>query len=297
MSACYPALRYRAPGKLVLVGDYAVLDGAPAIVTAVDRGVECRAIPGFGARTVECPGDPEFVAAALAAVHAPGGHYVFTDWNPASTSTKAGFGGSASATVAAVLAGRSATGQVSSAEELFAIAAKVHRMVQGSGSGIDVAAAAHGGTLRFEAGTVAPIAAVRPAVVWSGASAATHPRITAYHAWKDRAAFVHDSAAIVDGFGADPIAAMNEARELLAGMADRAGIAWATPALDRIALLAELHGGAAKPSGAGGGDCAVALFPDPARESAFLAACASEGFLPIPVAVASGARALAPEES
>nr|MBA3501924.1 hypothetical protein [Deltaproteobacteria bacterium] len=31
-----------APGKLILTGEYAVLDGAPAIVTAVDRRAVAR---------------------------------------------------------------------------------------------------------------------------------------------------------------------------------------------------------------------------------------------------------------
>ena len=30
-----------APGKLMIAGEYAVLDGAPAIALAVDRGVQC----------------------------------------------------------------------------------------------------------------------------------------------------------------------------------------------------------------------------------------------------------------
>jgi phosphomevalonate kinase len=34
-----------APGKLVLSGEYAVLDGAPAICVAVDRGIHDRDRP------------------------------------------------------------------------------------------------------------------------------------------------------------------------------------------------------------------------------------------------------------
>ena len=35
----------RAPGKLVALGEYAVLDGAPAVVLAVDRYVEAAVGP------------------------------------------------------------------------------------------------------------------------------------------------------------------------------------------------------------------------------------------------------------
>ena len=45
----------------------------------------------------------------------------------------------------------------------------------------------------------------------------------------------------------------------------------------------------AKPSGAGGGDVAVALFSDPDAETAFTAATAAAGFPVIPVNVVDGA--------
>ena len=51
MSSAEGALTVLAPGKLVLVGEYAVLDGAPAIVAAVDRGVRCVLSPGDAVET------------------------------------------------------------------------------------------------------------------------------------------------------------------------------------------------------------------------------------------------------
>ena len=57
-------MKARAPGKLVLSGAYAVLEGAPAIVTAVDRYV--TADPARRAELVT----PE-VSVALGAEHAP----------------------------------------------------------------------------------------------------------------------------------------------------------------------------------------------------------------------------------
>ena len=56
-----------APGKLVLLGEYAVLDGAPSIVAAVDRGVSCEA-SASPTLTIETPGgDDRFVRAAIEA--------------------------------------------------------------------------------------------------------------------------------------------------------------------------------------------------------------------------------------
>jgi hypothetical protein len=61
------ALRLCVPGKLVLLGEYAVLDGAPAVVLAVDRGVVVEGAPGGGGLHIETPdGDDRFVRPALA---------------------------------------------------------------------------------------------------------------------------------------------------------------------------------------------------------------------------------------
>ena len=62
-----------------------------------------------------------------------------------------------------------------------------------------------------------------------------------------------------------------------------------TAALETICDLAEAHGGGAKPSGAGGGDCAVALFPSTDAAAAFEAACIDAGFPVVPLGLSAGA--------
>jgi phosphomevalonate kinase len=275
------AERVLAPGKLVIAGEYAVVDGAPALVLAIDRGVLCDVLARSGPLDIETPdGDDRFVRPALEAQR---GRFRFGAWNPVDLPGKPGFGGSAAACVAAcVAAGRPA-----------ADAFGIHRSVQGSGSGVDVAAAVHGGMIRFQAGAVRPVPAVHPVVVYSGRSAKTGPRVQRYRAWADRAAFQRESAALVDAFHTDPVRMLAEAGTLLNKMAAAAGLAYRTPGLDRIAALARAHGGAAKPSGAGGGDCAVALFDEPDAGAAFAQACAAAGLPPIPVSPAPGAHRVA----
>ena len=57
-----PTVTVVSPGKLVLLGEYAVLDGAPSIVLAIDRGVSCQGWPGGDALHIETPtGDDRFV--------------------------------------------------------------------------------------------------------------------------------------------------------------------------------------------------------------------------------------------
>lgn len=272
--------RIFAPGKVLLLGEYAVLDGAPALVAAVHRGVVCS-VETAETVLIEAP-DTRFVGPALAG--APPGRYRFQAWNPAPIPGKAGFGSSAAATTAAVLAASAL-----SPEALFRRAADIHREVQGSGSGVDVAASVFGGALRFQNGQIERIQSPTPVVIWSGQSALTGPRVERYLAWRGRASFVQESISILDNWENDPILALAAGYEALCRMARSAGIDYLTPGLEAIAAIAKEHGGAAKPSGAGGGDVAIALFGAPEAQAAFSRAVEEQGFTVIPVALARGA--------
>ncbi|NOY28533.1 MAG: hypothetical protein GXP62_21970, partial [Oligoflexia bacterium] len=172
----------------------------------------------------------------------------------------------------------------------------IHRAVQGSGSGVDVAASVAGGTLRFQSGQTRPAQAPLPVVVYSGRSSRTGPRIQAYRAWAqaspDHAAFLRRSAMLVPALATDPVATAREGLRILVDMAAAARFAYLTPGLVRIIALAEALNGGAKPSGAGGGDIAVAWLPDPQAQADFIAACRAEDLPPIEVHAAPGARRL-----
>jgi len=279
-----------APGKLVLLGEYAVLDGAPSIVAAVDRGVCCEASPS-PELTIETPGgDDRFVRAAIeACLTTPLGHFRFLDHNPTAEPHKAGFGRSAAATVAATLAASRLDGKTLDAINLRALAHRVHHAVQGNGSGIDVAASVYGGLTRVEGSSVRRLPPRQPVVVFSGQSAKTGPRVATYLKHSDRDAFIRDSRSLVDAFSSDPVRALHRGGERIGAMCEQAGIPYWTPALEAIVSLAHAHGGGAKPSGAGGGDCAVALFDDDDDAQQFVTACEAADFSVIPAVIARGA--------
>lgn len=264
-------MRTFAPGKLVLLGEYAVLDGAPGLALAVDSGVGCTVHPSDVLRITTPDGDDRFVRAALESTLAPAGHYVFSSVRPLDLPGKPGLGGSAAAVVAALLAG-------GCTDHLLEHALAVHRAVQGSGSGIDVAVAATGGGVRFQDGRVEPVDVPMPLVVYSGTSAKTGPRVERYRSWSAREAFVDTTDGLVARFADDPIATIELAWHLLCGMAEQAGIPYRTPGIDAIVAAAEDVRGAAKPSGAGGGDVVVAWLPDPDAESAFRKRMTDGGF-------------------
>ncbi len=279
----------QAPGKVFLLGEYAVLDGCPAIVAAVDRGVQCRVRPSETLQIETPGGDDRYVRPAiLSAPQAPAGHYQFEPWNPTATQSKPGLGGSASATVAALRAALALAGETPDAATLTLRAAQVHHGVQGGGSGVDVAACVHGGLARYDGLSCTPLPPVEPVVVFSGGSAATGPRVQQYLQWADRASFTEACASLAQAFPSAPTECLREACARLDAMSREAGLAYWTEGLRRICALAQQHGGAAKPSGAGGGDCAVALFDDPDDRVSFIAACEQDGWAVIPVHLAPG---------
>ncbi len=138
----------KAPGKLVLSGAYSVLFGAPAIVTAVDRYV-----------TADSSGTAEFVTPEVRAglpanVPAP----AFDASELRSEFGKLGLGSSAAILVASLGALEPEPLTAEALTQLTRRALLAHRTAQGGGSGIDVLASVHGGTLvvRTEAGAELP---------------------------------------------------------------------------------------------------------------------------------------------
>jgi phosphomevalonate kinase len=75
------------------------------------------------------------------------------------------------------------------------------------------------------------------------------------------------------------------ARQVLAGLDDEVGLGIFTTRLTALCDAAEAVGGAAKPSGAGGGDCGIALLDATAKQdrSRLRQEWAAAGVLPMPV--------------
>src|SRR5687768_2714049 len=141
-----------APGKLIVTGEYAVLDGAPALVTAIDRRAIARRHPTPRGSSPFLVAVAEEIAAQRGATDdaARAAFAISVD----STAfyhriTKLGLGSSAAVTVAATAL---ALGTAEK-EQVLAIALAAHARAQGPrgarGSGADVAAAVHGGTIVY----------------------------------------------------------------------------------------------------------------------------------------------------
>lgn len=180
-----------APGKLILTGEYAVLDGAPAIVVAVDRRVIARlggtprgssafllavADEIAARRGADDPATQAAMAISvdsaafydrgtsprLAVALALGAPRIDPAAAAIGERTKLGLGSSAAVTVAATALALGTTDR----DEILAIAQAAHARAQGPrgarGSGADIAAAVHGGAIVFTRGPGAPAGATSP---------------------------------------------------------------------------------------------------------------------------------------
>lgn len=308
---------FSAPGKLVLIGEYAVVDGFPAVVAAVSRRATATVTAGVNdGESLEVRGnDPRWVSVAdsareqplLAAVldevtkrgiALPSGRIAVSTTAFATEGKKLGLGSSAAAAVAFTSVFVHPLGT----DAIHDVARAAHRAFQGGGSGIDVAASTYGGILKFQSGaaTAAPALPADLAVVvaWTGVPAKTQGFVDAWRALPSR--FDHaraiDAATsrfLIGSARADArevVRAVGDAREAMLAMGAAAGIDVVTQAHQRIAALARAHGGDAKPSGAGGGDVAVCFVARDAR-AALEAALRSERFDVVDVTVGEpGAR-------
>ena len=74
------------------------------------------------------------------------------------------------------------------------------------------------------------------------------------------------------------IRSVSEHHEALAALGRDSGAPIVDPRLSEIALLAEEEGGAAKGSGAGGGDVAIAFFDEDEAAQSFATRCEAQGY-------------------
>jgi phosphomevalonate kinase len=273
-----------APGKLILTGEYAVLDGAPALVIAVDRRASARRRVGLRGTSPFLVAVAEEIAqrrgaddpAARAALEIGCDSTQFFD-GP----LKLGLGSSAAVTVAATALALGTTDH----DEVFSIASAAHARAQAPlgtrGSSADVAASVHGGVIEFERGTVQRLRwplGLTMVAFFTGVSAETPKLVAAVAAARTANPASVDAAlaAVRTASQAACKACATHAPELAAtGL--MAAIALAASATDQLAAatgiplvpscvvaarraLARL-GGAAKTTGAGGGDIAIAVIP------------------------------------
>lgn len=148
-----------APGKLFLFGEYSVLAGSWAVVTAVDRRVRATVTPNQGAYHVlgaQLNHDTRLPQAVLDEVNQAFGAALSPSQLTTDVRTffegaaKLGLGSSAASSAAIAAAGCAALDRATDAGTLFDLTFAAHHALQGGrGSGADVAASCFGGLLGY----------------------------------------------------------------------------------------------------------------------------------------------------
>ncbi len=259
-----------APGKLVLTGAYAVLEGAPAIVVATSRGAIADT------SRLALTATPE-VAAALGDVPAPhvDASALFVGQR------KLGLGASAAILVASLAAREAEAGASLSDPKvraaLFGRARAAHAKAQSGGSGVDVAASVYGGALRYVPGEASPVS-LPSGLVLTVFACATSARTAELRELVDRlaetrpqvhrarldelGAIAREAANAVDrADGTGFVTAVQRTATSLRRLGTEAGAPIVPAGFAELEEEAARHRAAFCVSGAGGGDVAVHVGP------------------------------------
>ncbi len=298
-----------APGKVVLSGEYAVLDGAPAICMAIDRraraavgdlpgelsSVTTRGHSSEAGQFLSAGKDIQWqhrqasfqvVDALWAAMDRQRSGALSLDLDSRAfidtpTARKIGIGASAAITVALC----AALTNCADAAVLSPLAHRAHALLQGGmGSGVDVACSLYGGIIEYRMPEASSSALMWPEklafrLIWTGVVASTPDKLASL-----KSAVAKPSRRQL-GVAAQNTAMhwrSGDARQIIAGYQDycqqlqRFSSDHDLGIFDgghrELGRAARAAGLTYKPCGAGGGDIGIVLGVDPAELDAFTAA-------------------------
>lgn len=285
-----------APGKLMLLGEHAVVYGHPCIATAVNQRMKVTATsleepvfeleagdvdvqrykkPLTEVGTGDIPRGAKFVEIALLNFlhnhQIKGGVRVETS---SEFSSQFGFGSSSASTVCAIKAFLELFGAKLSQKEIFDLCYKTVLDIQGKGSGFDVATAIYGGTVYFVTGgkVIEPLA-IKELPLIVGHTGIKADTVTLIKQVAEKKEKNHQK---VERIFQAIAKLVEEAKiRMLEGDWERVGklmdfnqeylrdLGVSSEKLEALISAAKKAGAwGAKLSGAGGGDCMIALHPD-----------------------------------
>jgi mevalonate kinase len=269
-------------GKVILVGEHAVVYGHAALAAGISVGVTVEATPGRGRLSVPAwslaaeVGDGTDVGRALAAVLDRLGARAFDFEADARIPSRAGLGSSAALAVALARAAASVTGRQDDAL-VDAAVADAEAVFHGTPSGIDAAAARSGVVGRFARKDgwrpVPVLQAMTICVGLSGRPRDTGAQVAAVGRLRERLPATDDVLALMGRLAEDAALALacgdvdGLGRIFDAAHGLLAALRLSSPELDTLVHGARAAGAVgAKLTGAGGGGAVIALAPGHERD-------------------------------
>jgi hydroxymethylglutaryl-CoA reductase len=266
-------------GKVILLGEHAVVHGQPALAAGIRVGVRAHAGPGDGTIHIPAwgveslPGDDSPVRLALVSVAEKlGADLRSLDlWLEAEVPARAGLGSSAAMAVAVAraLAGRTGAGEAA----VMAAVDAAEKVFHGSPSGIDAAVAGRRGVGRFDKSAGwQPLAMPRPIELCVGLTGKPRQTATLVAAVGRLCDDLPVAGRLIDTMGdvaragcdavaAGEVTALGRLFNLAHGLL--VGIGVSTPELDGMVHAARSAGAlGAKLTGAGGGGAVIAIGPE-----------------------------------
>ena len=308
-------IRASAAGKVILLGEHAVVYGQPALAAALPRRVrvelrDLRGQPGAGLRIVMdgpdgLPGAPQELLHALEEMARSLGIAPQLEVRVQSEiPLGGGLGSSAALGVALARALFTMANRLASPEELALLALAIERRFHGAPSGVDPAVSAHEGMILFTRGEPALIQTVHPAqpvhlvVALTGISRGTKREVLSLQARREARPSLYapllealgelargGAAAVERGDLADLGVRFDAAHGLLSAL----GVSCAE--LDGLVAQMKRAGAlGAKLTGAGGGGAAIGLCDDEAKARAVCAGLEAAGVEAFPVALGADER-------
>jgi phosphomevalonate kinase len=254
-----------APGKIVLSGEYAVLWDAPAVCMAVNRRAVAHVSPSAdGECHLVTPGfdgmDRYDILDALLCGERPANRFALDTTAFFDDGRKTGIGSSAALTVALAAA-------INGSSDVAEVAMTAHRRLQGGkGSGVDIAAAVHGGLIEYTRSDARVRALRWPEglayrVIWTGVPASTErqlARLAAAEPGPSRSALLLAAPRMRDAWRSGDAAAVLSEYVPYIGVLRQFSIDHDLGIFDaghhELTDAAMVDGLVYKPAGAGGGD-------------------------------------------
>jgi phosphomevalonate kinase len=279
----------------MLMGEWSVLAGYNCVVTTVERGVTVSVEPSENF----CDEHGSFAREAIQVVlrHLRALGYEIVPFKISINSTispELGLGSSSAVVVAIVRAIFLFYGLDVQDKVVFELSFSAHYKVQGNiGSGYDVAAAVYGGPILYRLSneisrvikkiTLPKNLRILVGSVGKGANTRKLVERVCYKPYaKELASCTEDFLCAIESSDEEAVlASVKRSRHELKKLGDLSGVELETPELKILCDIAQSCGGAAKFSGAGGGDCGVAFCFDREVEQAIVSEWERSGIVTV----------------